>query len=55
MLLVLHVISADNEKDAGEMKLLAALIDGLKIPDNIMEKVYAQYFKEQKEQQRNAT
>ena len=55
MLMVLHVISADNEKDAGEMKLLAALIDGLKIPDNIMEKVYAQYFKEQKEQQRNAT
>jgi len=55
MLMVLHVISADNEKDAGEMKLLAALIDGLKIPDNIMERVYAQYFKEQKEQQRNAT
>ena len=55
MLMVLHVISADNEKDAGEMTLLAALIDGLKIPDNIMEKVYAQYFKEQKEQQRNAT
>jgi uncharacterized tellurite resistance protein B-like protein len=55
MLMVLHVISADNEKDAGEMKLLAALIDGLKIPDNIMERVYAQYFKEQKEQQQNAT
>ncbi len=55
MLMVLHVISADNEKDAGEMKLLAALIDGLKIPDNIMERVYTQYFKEQKEQQRNAT
>ncbi len=55
MLMVLHVISADNEKDAGEMKLLAALIDGLKIPDNIMEKVYARYFKEQKEQQQNAT
>jgi len=55
MLMVLHVISADNEKDAGEMKLLAALIDGLKIPDNIMDKVYARYFKDQKEQQRNAT
>jgi uncharacterized tellurite resistance protein B-like protein len=54
MLMVLHVISADNEKDAGEMKLLAALIDGLKIPDNIMERVYARYFKDQKEQQRNA-
>jgi hypothetical protein len=52
---VLHVISADNEKDAGEMKLLAALIDGLKIPDNVMDKVYTRYFKDQKEQQRNAT
>ena len=55
MLMVLHVISADNEKDAGEMKLLAALIDGLKIPNNIMERVYARYFKDQKGQQRNAT
>jgi hypothetical protein len=55
MLMVLHVISADNEKDAGEMKLLAALIDGLKIPDNVMDKVYRRYFKDQKEQQRNAT
>ncbi len=55
MLMVLHVISADNEKDAGEMKLLAALIDGLKIPDNVMDRVYARYFKAQKEQQRNAT
>ncbi len=55
MLMVLHVISADNEKDAGEMKLLAALIDGLKIPDNVMDKVYTRYFKDQKEQQRNAT
>jgi uncharacterized tellurite resistance protein B-like protein len=55
MLMVLHVISADNEKDAGEMKLLAALIDGLKIPDNIMDRVYARYFKDQKKQQRNAT
>jgi len=55
MLMVLHVISADNEKDAGEMKLLAALIDGLKIPDNVMDRVYTRYFKDQKEKQRNAT
>lgn len=46
MLMVLKVISADNEKDAGEMKLLAALIEGLKIPDNIMNKVYEQYFED---------
>jgi uncharacterized tellurite resistance protein B-like protein len=55
MLMVLHVISADNEKDAGEMKLLAALIDGLKIPNNIMERVYTRYFKDKKEQQRKFT
>ncbi len=55
MLMVLHVISADNEKDAGEMNLLAALIDGLKIPDNVMDRVYARYFKDQKEHQRKAT
>jgi len=55
MLMVLHVISADNEKDAGEMKLLAVLIDGLKIPDNIMERVYTRYFKDKKEQQRKFT
>lgn len=44
MLMVLSVISADNQKDAGEMTLLAALIEGLNIPDKIMNKVYAQYF-----------
>jgi len=44
MLMVLSVISADNQKDAGEMKLLAALIEGLKIPDNIMNNVYGRYF-----------
>ncbi len=46
MLMVLSVISADNQKDAEEMKLLAALIEGLKIPDKIMNKVYEQYFKD---------
>ena len=55
MLMVLNVIAADDRKDAEEMKLLAALIDGLKIPDNIMERVYARYFKDQKEQQRKVT
>ena len=44
MLMVLDVIAADSQKDAEEMKLLAALIDGLNIPDNIMEKVYTRYF-----------
>ena len=44
MLMVLSVISADNQKDAGEMKLLAALIEGLKMPDNIMNNVYGRYF-----------
>lgn len=44
MLMVLSVISADNQKDAGEMTLLAALIEGLNIPDKIMNKVYKQYF-----------
>jgi len=46
MLMVLKIISADNQKDAGEMTLLAALIEGLNIPDNIMNKVYEQYFED---------
>lgn len=48
LLMVLNVIAADNQKDAEEMKLLAALVDGLKIPDGIMDNVYARYFKAQK-------
>ncbi len=44
MLMVLSVIAADNQKDAGEMKLLVALIDGLNMPDQIMHKVYERYF-----------
>ena len=44
MSLVLSVISADNQKDAGEMKLLAALIEGLNIPDKIMSNVCDQNF-----------
>ena len=44
MLMVLSVISADNQKDAGEIKLLAALIEGFKMPDNVMNNVYGRYF-----------
>jgi len=47
MLMVLSVISADNQNDATEMKLLAALIEGLKIPDKVMNKVYERYFEDQ--------
>ena len=50
MLMVLQVISADNKKDAGEMNLLAALIEGLKIPDKIMSDIYERYFAERKAQ-----
>ncbi len=45
-LLILSVIAADNQRDAGEMKLLVAVIDGLKIPDKAMNKVYGRYFKD---------
>jgi uncharacterized tellurite resistance protein B-like protein len=48
MLMVLQVISADNEKDAGEMKLLATLVDRLKIPNTVMENAYARYFEDRK-------
>jgi len=44
MLMVLNVISADNQKAAGEMKLLATFLEGLDIPDKIMENVYERYF-----------
>ncbi len=50
MSMVLHVIAADDRKDAAEMKLLAVLVDSMNVPDNIMERVYAQYFQDQKEQ-----
>ena len=46
MSIVLHVIAADSEKDANEMKLLGVLIDGLRIPDNIMENAYERYFRD---------
>lgn len=50
MLMVLHVIAADDVKDAQEMKLLSVLIEGLKIPDNIMNDVYERYFEQKKRQ-----
>lgn len=44
MFMVLKVISADNQKDAAEMKLLAALVEELEIPDTVMDKAYQRYF-----------
>lgn len=46
MLMVLGVIAADKKKDAGEINLLAALIEGLKIPNQVMDKVYERYFED---------
>ena len=48
MVMVLHIIAADNEKDAAEMKLLSALIDGLNIPESVMQNAYARYFEDRK-------
>jgi len=48
MLMVLNVIAADNEKDAAEMTLLEALIDGLKIPDKVVQDIYTRYFEEKR-------
>ncbi|MDX1404800.1 MAG: TerB family tellurite resistance protein [Woeseiaceae bacterium] len=44
MFMILCVIAADNQKDAGEIKLLSELMDGLKLSDRFMEKVYERYF-----------
>lgn len=44
ILMVLKVIAADSQKDAGEMKLLATLVEGLHISDKVMESVYKRYF-----------
>jgi len=48
MSMVLHIIATDDKKDAREMELLGVLIDGLKIPDNIMENAYDRYFRDSK-------
>ena len=50
MAMVLHIISADDRKVAEEMKLLAILVDRMNMPDNVMERAYARYFQEKKEQ-----
>ncbi|RLA30878.1 MAG: hypothetical protein DRR15_14095 [Gammaproteobacteria bacterium] len=44
MFMVLCVIAADDQKDAGEMKLLAKLIDGLRLSDQFMQKIYERNF-----------
>jgi len=48
LLMLLHVIAADDQKDVAEMKFLSAVVDGLKIPEKIMANVYARYFDERK-------
>ena len=44
MFMVLCVIAADNKKDAAEMKLLAKLVDALRLPDQFMQKIYERNF-----------
>jgi uncharacterized tellurite resistance protein B-like protein len=44
MFMVLCVIAADNQKDAGEMKLLTKLVDGLQLPDQFIKKIYERNF-----------
>jgi uncharacterized tellurite resistance protein B-like protein len=44
MFMVLCVIAADNQKDAGEMKLLAKLVDSLQLPDQFMQKIFERDF-----------
>ncbi len=48
LLMLLHVVSADNEKDVAEMGFLATVVDGLQVPEKIMEKVYRRYFEDRK-------
>ena len=50
MAMVLHIISADDRKVAEEMRLLAILVDRMNMPDKVMERAYARYFQEKKEQ-----
>ena len=44
MFMVLCVIAADNQKEAGEVKLLAKLVDRLQLPDQFMQKIYERNF-----------
>ena len=49
--IVLHVIAADDRKDASEMQLMADLVAGLNIPDKILENVYASYVHDRQKDQ----
>jgi uncharacterized tellurite resistance protein B-like protein len=44
MFMVLCVIAADDQKDAGEMKLLTKLIDTFRLPDATVQKMYERNF-----------
>jgi uncharacterized tellurite resistance protein B-like protein len=44
MYMVLCVIAADEQKDTEEMKLLAKLVEGLRLPDQFMQKIYEKNF-----------
>ena len=49
MLMVLKIIAADERKAPGELELLDQLLDGLRIPGNVMDRVYTRYFKDKKQ------
>jgi uncharacterized tellurite resistance protein B-like protein len=44
MFMILCVIAADDQKDAGEIKLLAKLVDSFGLPDAVMQKMYEENF-----------
>jgi len=44
MFMILCVIAADDQKDAGEIKLLAKLVDSFRLPDAVMQKMYEENF-----------
>ena len=44
MFMVLCVIAADEQKDAGEMKLLNKLVDTFRLPDATMQRMYGANF-----------
>ena len=48
LLMALKVIAADGEKDAGEMELLAILVERLRVDDETMDAVYSRYFASRK-------
>jgi uncharacterized tellurite resistance protein B-like protein len=42
--MVMCVIAADDEKDPAEMELLAKLVDGFRLPDQFMQRIYERDF-----------